>query len=140
MKQEIQCNKILQESLKLHVTKIRENIKPQTFGAISSGDKEPFWLVQWQGFPHQLTAATSVEGSHLPMPVGTWVCLAVYFDRIQQTRCWYKKMKTPNMLFCLRHVIQPDVTVEAYNRQQGNIPPPAANEAYCRDTAPTRVK
>ena len=44
------------------------------------------------------------------------------------------------MLFCLQHVIQPDVAVEAYNRHQGNIPPAAANGAYCRDTAPTRVK
>ena len=44
------------------------------------------------------------------------------------------------MLFCLQHVIHPDVPVEAYNRQQGNIPPAAANGAYCRATAPTRVK
>ena len=49
-------------------------------------------------------------------------------------------MKTPNMLFCLQHVIDPDVAVEAYNRTQGHIPPPAANGAYCTNTAPTRVK
>ena len=44
------------------------------------------------------------------------------------------------MLFQLQHVINPDVAVEAYNLAQGNIPPPAANGAYSRDTAPTRVK
>ena len=49
-------------------------------------------------------------------------------------------MKTPNMLFRLQHVIDPDVAVEAYNRQQGKIPPATANMAYSRDTAPTRVK
>ena len=49
-------------------------------------------------------------------------------------------MKTPNMLFRLQHVIDPNVAVEAYNRQQGKIPPAAANLAYSRDTAPTRVK
>ena len=49
-------------------------------------------------------------------------------------------MKTPNMLFRLQHVIDPNVAVEAYNRQQGKIPPAVANLAYSRDTAPTRVK
>ena len=49
-------------------------------------------------------------------------------------------MKTPNMLFRLQHVVDPDVAVEAYNRQQGKVPPAAANGAYSRETAPTRVK
>ena len=49
-------------------------------------------------------------------------------------------MKTPTMMFRLQHVIDPDVAVEAYNRQQEKVPPAAANGAYSRETAPTRVK
>ena len=49
-------------------------------------------------------------------------------------------MKTPNMLFRLQHVVDPDVAVEAYNHQQRKVPPAAANMAYSRDTAPTCVK
>ena len=49
-------------------------------------------------------------------------------------------MKTQIMLFRLQHVINPDVAVEAYNLQQGKVPPVAANMAYSRDTATSRVK
>ena len=49
-------------------------------------------------------------------------------------------MKTPTMLFRLQHVINPDVAIEAYNLEQGYIPPAMAYGAYSRDTAPTRVQ
>ena len=139
-KAKTQCNLVLEKSLDLHVETFHLEIKINKFGAISSGDHEPFWLDQWQGPPHQLTVETMVEGSDIPMPVGTWVCHAVYFDRIPQTRQWYERMKTPNMLFWLQHVSNPDVAVDAYNQQQGNIPPLVANGVYSRETAPTCIK
>jgi hypothetical protein len=137
-----QINKLFQLKLDAHVNKLKDMIKLQNFGTISSGDdRDPFWLVQWASTPVQLEAPTRVEGASTPMPQGTWVAKGFFYNRIHQAPGWFEKDRTQRepLLFWLQHVLDPEVALERYHTKN-NTPPAAANKEYDRPNAPAFVQ
>jgi hypothetical protein len=130
-----QVNVLLQMKLDQLVDTTRDNIKLLHFGAISCGDAEEFWLVEWNSHPFQLQAPTQVEGCPTPQPAGTWVCKGTFYNRVNMAKGWYEKQRRAQpLLFRLSQVIRADVEVERYH-PRNNAPPPAANRAYDKPNA-----
>ena len=132
-----QINKVLQDSLDLHVAETKNDIVSGNFGAVSNSNKDLFWLVKWTGPPHQLIAASFVEGGTIAMPVGTWVCEAQWYQPIPYAPGWYEIDMTTNSrhLYRLQLVATPKVSVELFNARTKKEPPATAKHEYNRATA-----
>ena len=137
-----QCNKELNDSLNLRIEEIKAAIKPLHFGAIScNAEREFFWLVQWRGEPFKLTQQEFVEGGTVLMPVGTWVCEATWYSRINQAPGWYERSSNfETNLYRLQLVATPNITVESFNTATGNVPPATARKEYNEKTARGALK
>ncbi len=130
-----QVNELLQMKSDQYLHTSRDNIKLLHFGAISCGESEGIWLVQWTAHPFQLQVPTQVEGSPQPLPVGTWVCKGTFYNRIDMAKGWYEKPRNAQpLLFSISQVLRADVEVERYHPRD-NAPPPAANRYYDRPNA-----
>ena len=111
-----------------HIDRIKGDFVIDACGALScsSKRKDDFWLVLWRSKPYQLTAPSKVEGGGTkPLPIGSWVCDGLFFDRIAYAPGWFERPLGQNTkTFSLQHVLVPNVEVIAYNKDRDQVPPP----------------